>query len=242
LTYTLESTECDGTDATVISSTTCEIPLTTLIVAPFSLELNESIYAKIVASNFYGDSSYSTAGNGALTKLVPDAPINLANDETITTDLTIRFTWSQGLSDGGVAVTDYQVYYDQGTSSFTLLADAVEDTFYQTSVALIAGTTYQFKVLAKNSIGYSLDSEVLSILASRVPDKPISLADDPLVTTAYQVGLVWSDGAYSGGTSIIDYRVSYTDDTSYSVFSDSITTTSVTVTGLTPGVTYTFYV
>ena len=130
LTYTLESTECDGTDATVISSTTCEILLTTLIVAPFSLELNESIYAKIVASNFYGDSSYSTSGNGALTKLVPDAPINLANDETVTTDLTIRFTWSQGLSDGGVAVTDYQVYYDQGTSSYTLLADAVADTFY----------------------------------------------------------------------------------------------------------------
>ena len=57
--FTLENTECDGTDATVISSTTCEIQLTNLILSPFNLVLNEGIYAKISASNFYGDSVMS---------------------------------------------------------------------------------------------------------------------------------------------------------------------------------------
>jgi hypothetical protein len=51
VTYTLESVECDGTDATIISDTTCQIQLSTLIISPFSLELNDSIYAKIIAYN-----------------------------------------------------------------------------------------------------------------------------------------------------------------------------------------------
>jgi len=107
---------------------------------------------------------------------------------------------------------------------------------------LVAGATYTFKVVSRNSVGYSSDSTLLTVLASRVPDKPTSLADDGAVTTAYQVGLTWSEGAYSGGTDIIDYKVSYTDDIVYVVFSDTILTNSVTVTGLTPGVTYTFFV
>jgi hypothetical protein len=87
-----------------------------------------------------------------------------------------------------------------------------------------------------------LDSQVIAILASRVPDKPISLANNSAVTTAYQVGLTWSQGAYSGGTDILDYRVNYKSTGDYTVFSSSITATSVTVSGLTPGVLYTFYV
>lgn len=55
--YTLESTECLGNDATVIVTTTCKISLSTLIIAPYNLILNESIFAKIVATNFYGDSA-----------------------------------------------------------------------------------------------------------------------------------------------------------------------------------------
>ncbi len=56
-------------------------------------------------------------------KLVPDAPINLVNDPTVTTDLRIRFTWTEGLSNGGDEVLDFSVYYDQGTGSgdFVLL-------------------------------------------------------------------------------------------------------------------------
>ena len=48
-----------------------------MIVPPYSLVLNESIYAKIIATNFYGDSPFSDPGNGGLIKLVPDAPVNL---------------------------------------------------------------------------------------------------------------------------------------------------------------------
>lgn len=61
----------------MIDSRECFIYLDTLIVEPYSLVLNEEIYAKIIATNVYGDSPFSSRGNSGLTKLDPDAPINL---------------------------------------------------------------------------------------------------------------------------------------------------------------------
>ena len=49
-------------------------------MSPFSLIKDESVYAEIISVNVYGSSVYSTAGNGAVIQLVPDAPLNLTND------------------------------------------------------------------------------------------------------------------------------------------------------------------
>jgi len=56
---------------------------------------------------------------------VPDAPINLSNDPTTTTDTLIRFTFSEGASNGGTAVTSFTIFYDQGNNSFVQLAFGV---------------------------------------------------------------------------------------------------------------------
>ena len=65
----------------------------TLIVAPYSLILNESIKAKIISQNVYGDSILSDMGNGGITKLIPDAPLNLQNDDTVTAAEQIKFIY-----------------------------------------------------------------------------------------------------------------------------------------------------
>jgi hypothetical protein len=44
----------------------------------------QSVYAEIIATNFYGNSSASTAGNGGVIVLVSDAPLNLANNPSVT--------------------------------------------------------------------------------------------------------------------------------------------------------------
>jgi hypothetical protein len=75
----------------------------------------DSVYAKIISINTYGESIMSDAGNGAVIQLVPEPPINLLNDPTTTSDVVIRFTWEDGLNDGGSPVIDYDVYYDQGS-------------------------------------------------------------------------------------------------------------------------------
>ena len=125
--FTQESVDCDGTSADVVANRQCTIQLTTLRAAPYNLVKDDSVNVKIVSVNSYGDSVESATGSGAVIQLVPDATLSLANDPTVTTDTQIRFTWSDGASDGGNAVIDYAVYYDQGTDSFVLLDGAVID-------------------------------------------------------------------------------------------------------------------
>jgi hypothetical protein len=63
----------------------------------------------------------SEPGNNAVIQLVPEPPINLENvpfdivdrnNPETTTDTQIRFTWDEGLNNGGVPVLDYDIYYD----------------------------------------------------------------------------------------------------------------------------------
>lgn len=84
--------------------------------APYNLVKGDSVSVKIISVNFYGESvEMSQVGDGAVIQNVPDAPVSLADDPTTTSDVQIRFTWSDGASDGGTSVIDYTVYYDQGT-------------------------------------------------------------------------------------------------------------------------------
>lgn len=62
---------------------------------------------------------------------------------------------------------------------------------------------------ARNSVGNSLMSEEVVILAAQEPDPIVSLINVDSETTAYQIGLDWSGGVYNGGAEIIDYTLSY---------------------------------
>lgn len=107
-----ETVDCDGRDLTITTNTECTIPLDTLTAAPFDLELGNVIYARVVAFNYYGDSASSPIGSGSVIQLVPDAPINLVNDPSVTSSFAISFSWEDGSSDGGSPVLDYRITYD----------------------------------------------------------------------------------------------------------------------------------
>jgi hypothetical protein len=77
--FTVNST-CNGASTVIVSSRTCAIPATTLTAAPFNLAWSSSVFAKVSATNVYGTSEISQAGNGAIIVTVPNAPINLANN------------------------------------------------------------------------------------------------------------------------------------------------------------------
>ena len=79
---------------------------------PWSLVMNEEVWAYIIAINYYGESLISPYGNTGLVKLIPDAPLNLLNDPTVTNDSRIKFVYEDGLSDGGDPVLDFTVWYD----------------------------------------------------------------------------------------------------------------------------------
>ena len=76
------------------------------------------------------------------------------------------------------------------------------------------------------------------------PDAPTALANLPLITDATKIGLTWQTGAASGGTPVIDYRLSWDQGTnSYLVLGIGITSTSyTTIISLTPDTVYKFKV
>lgn len=150
-----ESVECDGTTQELIDARSCSILLSTLTAAPYALVQDESVYVSIVSQNFYGDSAQSAKGNGGLIQLVPEAPLNLANDASVTTAQNIKFTWIDGVNDGSSPVIDYDVYYDQGVGTWQLLEANVLTQYYVTQVTLTPDVTYSFKVLSRNSVGVS---------------------------------------------------------------------------------------
>ena len=111
--------------------------------------------------------------------------MNLVNDEATSSDTVIRFTWEDGAANGGTPILDYSVFYDQGIDSVVLLQANVLDKYYQTTVSLTPGLTYKFTVTARNSVGHSADSAVLAVLAATLPEAPINLANNAVLTTAY---------------------------------------------------------
>jgi hypothetical protein len=49
------------------------------------------------------------------------------------------------------------------------------------------------------------------VIAATYPDAPLTVIDVPGVTTAYQIGISWSEGAYNGGSPVLDYQVSFAE-------------------------------
>lgn len=71
------------------------------------------VYAKVFAYNYYGDSlSESNLGNGAIIVFVPDHPLDLSNDDSITNAFQIGLRWTEGLNNGGEIVLFYKIIYD----------------------------------------------------------------------------------------------------------------------------------
>jgi hypothetical protein len=87
LTYTEALVPCDGTSTTIIASRTCTIPVSVLRAEPFNTEWGSSIFVKVSANNMIGSGPFSVAGNGAIMLTIPDAPINLSNDEEVTNSM-----------------------------------------------------------------------------------------------------------------------------------------------------------
>jgi hypothetical protein len=121
------------------------VPFSALALAPFELVSGTSVYAKVVAVNNIGDSASSLAGNGAVFtwSYVPDAPVSLARDSITTTTTQIGLLWNAGASNGGQAILDYRIWYDQGIGSYIVLASNINSQPYVLG-SLTTGTTYKF--------------------------------------------------------------------------------------------------
>lgn len=140
--------------------------------SPYSFEWGSSIFAKVIATNLYGDSLESLEGNGAIITVTPDKPINLAEDYSQRTKSTIGLTWEQAPFIGGAVIEDFRISIAEQGGAFSELATGLVDPAYL-ATGLTFGTTYEFKVESRNSYSYSPYSDTITLLCAFKPDPPL---------------------------------------------------------------------
>lgn len=169
----------------------------------------------------------------------PAAPILSA--ATYTT-ATVNFT--APASNGGDTITAYSVEYS--SNNFATWETATASLASATSPYVITGlspsTSYRVRVAAKNSVGTSIPSQASAPLITQTPTiSGAPVATSAVLATNTSVTVGFTAPGNDGGATIESYTVISTPDSvvAYSIGSGS---GSATLTGLRPGITYSFTV
>jgi titin len=163
---------------------------------------------KILATSLVGDSALSSQVTIKAAQK-PDQP--MVPELVYQSSTAITMDWTAP-NDNFDPILDYYVYWDKGLAGdFELLTDTtgnqVEFTKDNTHIPeLVPGEYYQFKVSAINSIGESVISDPVSIIASTVPDAPT--APENVVSEKLFIEIRWQI-PYNGGDEIDDYQIDY---------------------------------
>ena len=192
----------------------------------------------VLAASVATVSSVLTYGKGGAPKGggAPSTPTGLAVSSTQDTQVSLSWTVSLGS-------TDYLVQYQvSGGQLWTTFNDGTSTNNFMTVTGLSSGTTYNFKVAARNNSGTSAYSSSVSTITLSVSDAPTNLSATDVQTT--EVSLSWTSPGNNGGASITDYAIQYqTTLGSWIIFNDGISTnTTTTVTGLSDDTLYFFKV
>jgi fibronectin type 3 domain-containing protein len=196
-------------------------------------------YYTVAAVNAVGISAPSSEASATpkAAATVPSAPQGLTATGG---NASVKLTWTAPASDGGAAITGYNIYRGTapGGESATPVASNVSGTSF-TDTGLTNGTTYYYTVTAVNAVGPSAPSGEASAAAqATVPTAPLGVVAAAGNTS---VGLSWSVPASNGGSPVTGYNI-YRGTTpggeSATPLTTGITGTSFTDTGLTNGTTY----
>lgn len=180
-------------------------------------------------------------GTLAATPTKPDAPV-LGTPVAGTRQVTL--TWSEP-DDGGTSISDYRIQYRLATETAWLpFPDGVSTTRTTVVAPLTAGLAYDFRVRARNIIGWGPPSNVVSATPTgpAVPAQVLNLSATA-GPGAGEVSLTWD--AVTGPGIIDDYRIQYrlTTETAWLPFPDGVSiATSAVVPHLTPDKEYAFRV
>ena len=208
-----------GSDAyTVLAS-----GLTTTSYTASSL-VTDTVYTfKITARNLVGNSAYSSefAVRAASRPNTPSAPTT-----SVISNTSVVITWA-AMNNGGSPITSYTITIRQidGVTYTTELGNCNGSspsvvsalsctipiaTLTSSPFNLPWGSSVYAKVVATNIVNSSdVSNEGNGGIILTNPAAPVSLANNPLVTSASVIGLTWSAGATTGGTPVIDYRISW---------------------------------
>jgi titin len=188
------------------------------------------------------DESHPWVQIGSSAPTAPTAPQSLA---ATAGSGSVALTWAAPTSDGGAAITGYNIYRgtSPGAESAPPIATNVSASGF-TDTGLVNGTTYYYKVAAVNSAGTSAQSNEAfatpHLVQASVPSAPQGLA---AAGGNGSVQLSWSAPAADGGSAITGYDVyrgTSAGGESATPVATNVTGRSFTDTGLVNGTAY-FY-
>ena len=218
---------------------TCSTSLLSCVLTGLTPDVSYTV--EVQAINGVGAGPFASS-NAVTPYTVPGAPTGLSGTAG---NAQVSLTWSAPSSDGGSAITGYEVQdsTNGGSTWTTLSANTGSTTTSYSATGLTNGTAYVFQVAAINAVGtgaFSTTSSSVTPVAT-VPGAPTGLSG---TAGNAQVSLTWSAPSSDGGSAITGYEVSY--GTSAGSLTSSVatgsTSTSYTVTGLTNGTPYYFAV
>ncbi|MGL4998048.1 MAG: fibronectin type III domain-containing protein [Cetobacterium sp.] len=173
----------------------------------------------------------------------PSAPQTLtATTPTGTPTGRVSLSWAAPSSDGGSAVTSYNVYYSNGT----YIGNTASTSY--TVTGLTAGTSYSFVVRARNAVtdaasSQSVNSNTATAVASGIPTAPTALTGTSGTDAFGEVVLSWTAPSETYGT-VTGYKILGTTGGIETLVATTTGTgtSSISVTGLTQRANYTFRV
>ena len=213
----------DGTTYTALSPVDTTSPIS---IAGLTNGTAYSIYLKAVNAIGDGTASSSVSVTPSTTPAAPTSLVATAGDG----QASISFTAG---ANGGSAITNYK--YSLDGISYTALSP-VDTSSPVIITGLSNGTSYSIYLKAVNANGDGTASSSVSVTPSTNPSAPTSL-----VATAGdgQASISFTAGA-NGGSAITNYKYSL-DGTSYTALSPAVSTSPVTISGLTNATTYSIY-
>ena len=163
-------------------------------------------YYKVAAVNSAGTSGQSNEAFAApqlVQASVPSAPQGLT---AAGGNGSVQLSWSAPASDGGSAITGYDVYRGTsagGESATPVAANVTGRSF--TDTGLVNGTAYFYTVTAVNAVGISAHSGEASV----TPQATVPSAPSGLVASGGNgsVALSWTAPASDGGAGVTGYNV-----------------------------------
>ena len=232
--FTIEQQTADGQWTPVTPS-----PISGLTYTVQNLTPGLQYAFRVSANNIAGIGDNSNVSTLTLTAS-PDAPVitGVAGAGVAT------ISWEAPLS-FGAAITSYKIERSVAGGSWTTLSESITGLSYS-ATGLTNGTRYNFRVSAKNSVGWSAQSASIEVIPVTTPSAVTGVTVEPLIQ---EVNVRWTalgaTGASTGGSKIIGYQVYYRQIGGAWVAADGQaldTATSFEVSNLTAGVTYEFKV
>ena len=181
-----------------------------------SLKASTSYQVQVRAKNSAGWGPWSRSRTGTTTAAIPRVPGDSGVPRVVGGNWRVFVSWTAPSSNGGAAITHYQLRHRTGSRSWTTGSDLAASSTSKTITGLAASTSYQVQVRAKNSAGYGPWSPPGTGTTDAPPPPPPPLKPPPkprkptVASGDRRLNVTWS--AVSRAT---EYRVRYREkDTS----------------------------